>query len=800
MRSRRVVASIAAVVAILLMYIPLRAAAQASTETQTLTLYTAVLSLAGCVAVLAMFERKPPAPAGLIAIGALFGALVAWLIAGRAPEEVASALRVRVLLIAPFYATGIWMLVVSLRRLVPDNRRPAALAAAALAALTVIGPRLVAVSSPQAHNLAEYAVKPAILYWTVGAALVVLPVLALTTLPGDWFERWWAAVVSRVMAPSNRAFAIGLVAVTAVLAIGFSWYCFGGGPINSDEIAQLWHARILLSGRLALPADPNPEFFAIDNIIDTPVWMSQFPVGGPAFHALGVAVGLTWVTNPIFIALTALNVYRFVQRAYGEPQARAAVMVFVASPVVLIMGGSHMNHVPTVWLVTLAFAALPLWMQTEDARVRVRSAIMIGLAIGAAATIRPLDAAIAAAVIGGVMLAIVARDRNRAPSLLVTGAAGALPVALLLLANLLTTGAPLRFGYTVLWGPNHSLGLHLDPTGMHHTAWRALLLAMRYLTEVNAFTTTWAVPVLLIIALAFALAPKIRRWDVLLLAFFALQLSAYAFYWHDGQFAGARFLFSAVPALLILATRVPFLLGERDLGGWRRATLLLIPVCALATWVRPMGPFGIQGMAAELRAARSSLKRGAPRDSVMDRLPRSLVFIQEHASSRLVRRMWALGVSRPDAARLLRDGDACALLDAVRAEERRGAVDSAGRLQRIERSVTGFGSGAGRPAAPDSLRKADFKAAISKCAAELGHDGRIADFISYGPMLLRNRFDAQGRIDGQVVYVMDLAERNEVLRSRFGDREWYRWEIPRGSPDSIPKLVPYDSVTQSGRR
>jgi hypothetical protein len=793
MRSGKTLPAVSTVIALLLIYIPFRAAAQASVETQTVTIYTLICALAGCVAVLAAYERRPPAPAALVAVGTLFGALAAWMIAARAPAETAQALRTRVIVVAPFYATGIWMLVVSLRRLVPDARRPAALAAVLLVAITVLGPRLVAVSSLPANNLVEYAVKPAILYWTVGSALVVFPVLALTTVPGDWFERWWDAASSRVMAPSNPAFATGLVVVAITLAGAFSWYCFGAGPINSDEISQLWHARILLGGRLALPADPNPEFFAIDNVIDSPVWMSQFPIGGPAVQALGVAVGAAWLTNPIFTGLTSLNVYRFVQRVYGEAQARAAAIVFVASPTVLIMGGSHMNHVATAWLLTLAFAALPVWMSSEERRARMRSAALIGLGVGTAAAIRPLDAAIAAAILGGVMLFFAARDRARATSLLVSGGVGALPVALLLAANWLTTGAPQRFGYTLLWGPNHSLGLHADPTGLPHTAWRALLMALRYVTEVNAFTTTWAIPLLLIVALAFALGPHVRGWDKLLLAFAALQLTAYAFYFHDGQFAGARFLFSVIPAILILATRAPFMLAARELGAWRRATLLLLPVCIATTWVRPMGPFGVRGLALEFRGARVSLKRGAPRDSVMDRLPRSLVFVQEHASARLVRRLWALGVSRSDAARLMRDADNCALFDALRAEERRGAVDSAGRVQRMELHTMRYNSPAGQ-ASLDSAAKAGFTSAISGCVTEMAHDNRVADFISYGPMLLRNRFDAQGRIDGQVVYVMDLSERNEVLRSRFGDRQWYRWEIPRGSRDSVPKLVPYDSA------
>ena len=53
---------------------------------------------------------------------------------------------------------------------------------------------------------------------------------------------------------------------------------------------------------------------------------------------------------------------------------------------------------------------------------------------------------------------------------------------------------------------------------------------------------------------------------------------------------------------------------------------------------------------------------------------------------------------------------------------------------------------------------------------------------------------AAGRIAGSAVYVMDLGEHNAVLRQRFGDRRWFRYQVPRGAAGMQPVLVPYDSV------
>lgn len=776
-----------------LLFLPLHGATRSNPTAETLVLLTLVCTTCG-LATASLSSRASQWP--VLAVGAAAGAAVALAIARvvSPPSPDSEGIQVR-FLVAAMDVAGTLLLVWGLRREFTAERRPAAYAALCLASVVILGPILASPNVLDAHHLTPIDPRPIVLYWTFGSALLVLPVVALTTLPGDWFERWWTTFETRAMAVSNRNIEIGLVLVALALAIGFSLYCFGRRPTSSDEIVQLWHARILLAGRLALPPDANPEFFAIDNMIDRPLWMSQFPMGGPAILAIGSAVGAAWLVNPVLTALTALTLYRLCRRVYGEPQARAAAVLFVASPMVLIMGGSQMNHTPSAFLVTLALSGLAAWLDAGDDKPRARWAALIGLAIGVTATIRPLDAVIAAAVIGVVMLDAARRAAPRWKSIAVANAVGAVPVALLLAANWRTTGAPLRFGYEVLWGPNHSLGLHPDPLGVPHTAGRALLLGVRYAMEVNWSVTPWPVPVLLVIALALLLTRTLHKWDALFLALCAAQLAAYAFYFHDGQFAGPRFLFTVVPAMLILAARASFIIVEYAPGAWRRAALVLVPVCIAASWVRPMEPYGVRGIANGFRNTRQELKRDAPPDSLMNTLPRALVFVQEGAGGRLVRRLWALGIARQDAARLLDLGEACSILEAVRAEERRAPSDSGGRLARMEQSIAAYDpAGAGLGPARSSTFKVNAASVMtSACGLEIAHDRRIAGAISYGPMLLRNRFDALGRIGGQVVYVIDLGERNETLRSRFGDRQWFRWEIPAQTRDSQPVLVPYDA-------
>lgn len=697
---------------------------------------------------------------------------------------------------------GLWAFVVSVRRVFPRPTRTLAVAGITLLSIGLFpGPALLlqpVVSTMNISNV-DLQLTAAQMYWTVGAILLVGPFVALLTVPGVWFEETLHDVAKRVMAVPARVFVAAAAALTFGLALFFAAYSFGRRPTTADEIAQLWHARMLLDGRLAMPPDPNPEFFAIDNVIDSPRWMSQFPIGGPAVLAVGMLLRAEWLLNAVLSALIVVNVWYFARRAYSEAQARAAAVVVGLSPMLLIMGGTHMNHTPTAWLTTLGLAALAFWLQSPG-RGRTLAAAVVGASIGCAITIRPLDGAVAGFIYGVVMLVACWFDRGRLKSIAIGAAAGTVPVLLLLWANWLTTGNPLQFGYEVLWGPNHSLGLHADPTGNPHTAWRALLLGIKYTVQISWIATAWPIPVMLLVATGLMFSLRPNRWDVLLLVLFAAQLVVYAFYWHDGQFAGPRFLFTVLPLILILAARAPFILARRTTGTLRRIAIALIPICIGVSWLRSMQPFGVQGLAREFRDSRSRLKLDPPREVTSGAVGNALIFVQEGAATRLLHRLWGVGVSRRDAARLLRYADHCSLLDAVISEERRGVADSIGRLSRIEKAAQPYVQSRKSGVFPDrNFKVSDASRMTAECIAEVRHDDRVKNTIGYGSMLLQNRFDSDGRIGGDAIYVMDLRTHNEVLRTRFRDRTWYRYEAPADRADSSAVLVPYAATDSAAR-
>jgi hypothetical protein len=346
--------------------------------------------------------------------------------------------------------------------------------------------------------------------------------------------------------PSPMVFA-GLVALaTTTLGIAFALYAFEGFATTSDEFAQLWHAKILAHGRLSLPVDPNPEFFAIDNVIDAGRWYSQFPIGGPMVLAPGVWLGVPWLTNPILAGIAAAALYVFARHAFGETQGRAAAALFSVTPMVSNMAGSMMNHVATLCFALCALAALAEWDRATTRRRSLVCASMVGLLLGAMATIRPLDALATAFAVGVFQLVMVYRDRARRVDL-----------AAQLYANWATNGSAFRFGYEILWGNAHRIGFHADPHGGVHTLARGVEYATSYISQLNMFVWMWPVPALVVVCAALVLMTRVTKWDALLLGLFGAQVAAYAAYWYQGQFLGPRFLFTALPTLVVLVARAP---------------------------------------------------------------------------------------------------------------------------------------------------------------------------------------------------------------------------------------------------
>jgi hypothetical protein len=669
----------------------------------------------------------------------------------------------------------------------PVSQRPAAFAPLPVACAMGI---LVAIFLPLKILGNQY--DPQILnFWVAYGIPVFIASLFAGVVKWPFLQELPARCARLAMRPPPMAFAIGIGLFTTLLTLFLQGYSFDRQSSTADEIAQLWHARVLLGGALSLPVDPNPEFFAIDNIVDVGRWYSQYPIGGPAVLVPGVLIGAPWLIHPVLAGLSAAGVYHFTRIAYGELQGRAVGLVVAQSQNFLFMSATYLNHVPTLFLAVCVMVALAEWERATAARRRMMCVALAGLALGLMATIRPLDAIAVAAAAGAFQLYVIRTEIRRFGELVlqaIAGVIGALPV---LLANWQTSGSPLRFGYDVAWGQGHRIGFHMDPRGEMHDFARGVGYASRYVSELNFATLGWPVPLMLIVIVGLLVMRKTSRWDALLLSLVAMQLAAYSLYWGLGEFLGPRFLYTALPAIVIIATRMPFLLQQRFGNELGRAGLVLFLLCAVISWSSPH-PAAIRGFATRMQGLRRAFRvdiAGAVRAAEVPK--HSVVFVREPTSVRLLHRMWGIGMPREEGTRLLARSDACSLLQGIKQAEADPGGTPERRAALVRQLAVKLPDGPQQLGTRDRfIHFASVANVTDECKEELDADTYVP--AVYGTGLLLNRYDAEGRVAGDVIYVADLTDHNEVLRKRFADRKWYRLVMSE-SKDLVlsAKVVPY---------
>src|SRR5678816_597452 len=258
----------------------------------------------------------------------------------------------------------------------------------------------------------------------------------------------------------------------------------------------------------------------------------------------------------------------------------------------VFMSGSQMNHVPTLLGVCAALLALErATAPGVSSQRRSLAAFACGLALGFAATVRPVDAAAFALPIAGWLVWRAARDRRELTPLVASGFGVAIPVAYMLWFNARTTGAPLLFGYEALWGKGHELGFHAAPWGVAHTPARGFELVSLYFLRLQTYLFETPIPSLAAAIVALLLVPALRRLDGVLLAGSAMLVLLYFAYWHDGFYLGPRFYLCLLPALALWSARI---FSEWRARWGRGASYrivtstavvsLLIALCIMAPW------------------------------------------------------------------------------------------------------------------------------------------------------------------------------------------------------------------------
>jgi hypothetical protein len=587
------------------------------------------------------------------------------------------------------------------------------------------------------------------------------------------------------MSISPPRFLAWSAALLALLAVLMCLGVFAGNPRNVDGFAQLFQARIFLAGRLWMPPPPElASFGTLQMILGPDRWYAQYPPGQALLLAAGLAAGAWWVVNPLLAALLVGATYRVARWCGDGSSARLTPLLACVSPFVVAMAGSEMSHLAAA---TLGMAAAAAATGTGGRRP-VLAASLAGVALGCMVAFRPLDAAAAAAPVGLIVL-LAAPRRVRSGALVTLG--GVLATLPTLWFNARTTGSWHEFGYTALWGPQHSLGFHPVPWGVPLTFTRAVALTGLDLHQLNTYLFDLPVPILLVAAVGYlsgrrALGPR----DAVPVAGVAALSGLLFFYFHRDVFYGPRFIFSAVPWVLVIVARALVLLRRagRDVlpgtpAGLAGAGFVLVAFAVGFVTVTP-------ARLAVYREATPDFDLHPDRDADRAGIRHALVVIPDGWGTRLIARMWAQGVPVRRSTRLYAAIDACALelaLDAaersaVRGEAVVAALDSLAALHRpgVRAGLTG----------DPNLRLLPGDSLAPPCRAEIETDRR--GFLQFAPFLYLN----DAGLDGDVVWARDLGSRNAELFARYAGRRFYRYARP--APGEPPVFTPLGADPASG--
>jgi hypothetical protein len=604
--------------------------------------------------------------------------------------------------------------------------------------------------------------------WGLGA-VVVAGVALIASRVGPRLNIPWPGVrITPRVTVALLALALGSAAVfTALVA-------FGGNPQLIDEAAQLFQAKVFAAGRVAAPTPASPVFFLTQlTTVTSAGWVAQFPPGGSAMLALGVLLGAPWLINPLLAALGVWLVHRIAAGLYGPRTALAAAALWTLSAWVLFMSASYMNHVAATTFALVAWAAL-----LGPGRPTLRHGLVAGAALAACAATRPLDAVAAALPL---LVWGLRRERLRLVPWLVLG--GLPVIAAWAWLNWRQWGSPLLLGYTVLYGPEHGLGFHVDPYGARYTPFVALSNLAMGVRRLHIYLYETPVPALIVPAIWATLARHRHPSDRLVLAGLVACPALYFFYWHSGFFLGPRFYYGAVPWLAIAMAR-----GWRWL--WTRARRTR-PAWGINWAVGSAGAVVVAWSVLSLvpqrfgvyRDSFPTFKRHPEVALARSGVQRALVLVPESWGSRLIANLWSAGAQPGLVERVYRKADACDLANLVARAASQRVAGRALNDTLAQFTAASVQAPQVRGWADPSLRLRPRADMPPNCRIELARDQ--AGFTVFGNLAWLNPVG----LDHGIVFARDLYERDPELLDQYAGWAVFRYAPPAQQPDALPVLT-----------
>ncbi|MDD5111023.1 MAG: glycosyltransferase family 39 protein [Candidatus Altiarchaeota archaeon] len=358
-----------------------------------------------------------------------------------------------------------------------------------------------------------------------------------------------APIIRSLDAAFDSKYAIAIVLAACALLITFtSQVVFMGLSNSGDEGAYIISARLFSAGRLSIPSPHLSYYYNYYHTINDGKFYGKYPPGWPFFLSIGMLAGMPMLVNLFFALSTIYIAYLIGKEQFSRRVGITTALLMATSPYVIFNSASYFSHTSMLFFTTLFML---IYLRNMDAE-KTRNYLWMGLALGIAFNIRPLDAVlIGACFISHYLIRLKGRLSRRETALNgVFSHAKAFAfgfgflILLFLLYNHLQTGNAFLTPFQK-YDAKDKLSLYLERPKLNLMEDIAGSLIKR--------TYVW-VPFSLFSFIAFARSAASQRGRLVLLSSTILiLLIVYSMYWADGFYQyGARYLYASASALFIL--------------------------------------------------------------------------------------------------------------------------------------------------------------------------------------------------------------------------------------------------------
>ena len=403
------------------------------------------------------------------------------------------------------------------------------------------------------------------------------------------------ALISRLLTVAKREWIVIAVATFAfVWAIVASSLLFPFLTNNHDEPVYLLQAKYLLEGKLYLNSDEFSDFFTKWFFIDDgekifskymPVHAALLAFGQLVFGSMRVTLGCVAAANVILFYILAREFHQ------GRFFAHLAMVFFVMSPLFLIQSATFLSYM-TGLLFNLTFAVLLLRGMSRESMFLLLGS---GLALGISIIARPFDATLFMLPFAMLFFRGHFKDmKHTLRKMAYVGAGLVLPLSIGMLINVILTGNPILFPFT-LYEPLDTLGFgtrrqFLTASPIAFDLMKGITGVGNNLLQLNLWV--FGGPLLICLGILGIILSRWTTWKIIAILLLVIFPVANIFFWGSYNVTvlwnGVKYLgpFYYIPMLIPITLLGTW--GLARLWGWRPIVAITIMLIMLVMDARLM--------------------------------------------------------------------------------------------------------------------------------------------------------------------------------------------------------------------